>query len=43
MHRFYRPASGTHFYTADSAEVDIVKAIPGYVYEGPAFWLRVAG
>jgi len=42
VHRFYRSASGTHFYTADEDERAYVQGALGrtYTYEGPAF--RVA-
>ena len=41
LNRFQLKSSGTHFYTANTAEVETVKTIPGYVYEGVAFYLRV--
>ncbi|MGB4581772.1 MAG: peptidoglycan DD-metalloendopeptidase family protein [Coriobacteriia bacterium] len=39
--RFYRPSTGTHFYTADARERDTVQATLGNIYQldGPAFWL----
>lgn len=41
VYRFYRPKSGTHFYTADPAERDNVIATLGatYAYEGPVYYL----
>jgi photosystem II stability/assembly factor-like uncharacterized protein len=41
VYRFYRPKSGTHFYTADTAERDNVSATLGatYTYEGPVYYL----
>jgi hypothetical protein len=42
--RFYRPSTGTHFYTADPAERDNVIATMGgqYSYEGPAYSVNSA-
>lgn len=41
VYRFFRPSSGTHFYTADPAERDnVIAHLPNiYTYEGPAFWV----
>lgn len=41
VYRFYRPKSGTHFYTADTAERDNVISTLGatYAYEGPVYYL----
>lgn len=39
VYRFYRPALGTHFYTANESEKDSVRATLAhiYTYEGPAY------
>lgn len=38
VYRFWNPAQGSHFYTADTAERDAVIAhLPTYVFEGTAF------
>jgi hypothetical protein len=41
VYRFFKPSSGTHFYTADAAERDNVIATLStiYNYEGTAFWV----
>lgn len=41
VYRFYRPKSGTHFYTADPAERDNVRfnLANVYTYEGPVYYL----
>jgi lysyl endopeptidase len=35
--RFYSPANGTHFFTMDSNERNVVRGYPGFSYEGPGF------
>ncbi|MGB4582410.1 MAG: choice-of-anchor X domain-containing protein [Coriobacteriia bacterium] len=44
VYRFYRPSLGTHFYTADEAEMLRVRNTLGavYTYEGPAYSLNPA-
>jgi len=44
VYRFYKPSSGTHFYTADPAERDNVIATLGgvYHYEGPSYSVNSA-
>lgn len=44
VYRFYKPSSGTHFYTADPAERDNVINTLGamYHYEGPAYSVNSA-
>jgi len=41
VYRFYKPSSGTHFYTADLTERDRVINTLGYLYsyEGPVFYV----
>lgn len=41
VYRFFRPSTGTHFYTASAAERDQVRATLGHLYtfEGPAFFI----
>jgi hypothetical protein len=43
LYRFHRPASGAHFSTAMASEMESVRQLPGYTFEGVAFYLRRAG
>ena len=39
--RYYHPVVNTHFYSADSAECDLVRSIGG-LFEGVEFWIARA-
>ena len=39
VHRFYRPATGTHFYTINAFEMEYIRAHDkSFNYEGVAYW-----
>lgn len=39
LYRFYNTNSGAHFYTAAEAEKDFVVTLPGFNFEGIAYWV----
>jgi hypothetical protein len=38
VHRFYSPTLNRHFFSAYSAEIDLIQATGVWNYEGIAFW-----